>query len=66
MFSSEFLLGEKVLAAPVMVEGAVSRDIYLPRGNWRDGNTGELVQGPTWLREYPAPLDTLPYFVLED
>ncbi|CAB3244189.1 unnamed protein product [Arctia plantaginis] len=62
----EFLLGEKVLAAPVMVEGAVARDIYLPRGNWRDGKTGELVQGPVWLRDYPAPLDTLPYFVLED
>ncbi|XP_075979913.1 myogenesis-regulating glycosidase-like isoform X2 [Anticarsia gemmatalis] len=62
----EFLLGEKILAAPVLVEDAVSRDIYLPRGNWRDGNTCVIIQGPIWLRDYPAPLDTLPYFILQD
>ncbi|XP_028038022.1 myogenesis-regulating glycosidase [Bombyx mandarina] len=62
----EFLLGERVLAAPVLQQGAVSRDVYLPRGSWRDGVTGELHQGPLWLRDYPAPLDTLPYFTLED
>ncbi|XP_045776042.1 myogenesis-regulating glycosidase-like [Maniola jurtina] len=62
----EFLLGERILAAPVLEEGAVSRDIYLPAGQWRDGVTGELVSGPTWLKDYPAPLDTLPYFTLED
>ncbi|XP_034833180.1 myogenesis-regulating glycosidase-like [Maniola hyperantus] len=62
----EFLLGERILAAPVLEEGAVSRDIYLPAGQWRDGVTGELVSGPTWLMDYPAPLDTLPYFTLED
>ncbi|XP_048484586.1 myogenesis-regulating glycosidase isoform X1 [Plutella xylostella] len=60
----EFLLGETILAAPVLVEGAVSRDVYLPAGSWRDGNSGATVQGPTWLRDYPAPLDTLPYFIL--
>ncbi|XP_013183870.2 myogenesis-regulating glycosidase [Amyelois transitella] len=62
----EFLLGERILAAPVVEEGAVSRNIYLPRGNWRDGVTGELHQGPLWLNDYPAPLDTLPYFTLEN
>ncbi|KPJ04460.1 putative family 31 glucosidase KIAA1161 [Papilio xuthus] len=60
----EFLLGERVLAAPVLSEGAVSRDIYLPRGNWRAPD-GSLHTGPVWLRDYPAPLDTLPYFLLE-
>ncbi|XP_049871920.1 myogenesis-regulating glycosidase-like [Pectinophora gossypiella] len=63
--NDEFLLGEKYLIAPVMEEGAESRDVYLPRGSWRDGVTGNLIQGPTWLRDYPAPLDTLPYFTLE-
>ncbi|XP_063829755.1 myogenesis-regulating glycosidase-like [Ostrinia nubilalis] len=62
----EFLLGEKILAAPVMEEGAVSRHIYLPTGLWKDGVSGESIQGPIWLMDYPAPLDTLPYFVLED
>ncbi|XP_032514691.2 myogenesis-regulating glycosidase-like [Danaus plexippus] len=62
----EFLLGESVLSAPVLEEGAVSRDIYLPKGLWRDGNSGEMITGPQWLRDYPAPLDVLPYFVLEE
>ncbi|KOB70266.1 Glycosyl hydrolase family 31 protein, partial [Operophtera brumata] len=61
----EFLLGEKILVAPVLEEGAVSRDIYLPRGAWRDAR-GDAHTGPVWLRDYPAPLDTLPYFTLED
>ncbi|CAK1542400.1 unnamed protein product [Leptosia nina] len=62
----EFLLGERVLAAPVVEEGAVTRDIYLPRGTWKDGNTGEIYTGPIKLTDYPAPLDTLPYFTLEE
>ncbi|XP_068622814.1 myogenesis-regulating glycosidase-like [Battus philenor] len=61
----EFLLGERVLAAPVMTEGAVSRDVYLPRGTWRAPD-GALYEGPIWLLDYPAPLDTLPYFLLEN
>ncbi|CAG9116661.1 unnamed protein product [Plutella xylostella] len=60
----KFFLGETILAAPVLIEGAVTRDVYLPAGSWRDGNSGATVQGPTWLRDYPAPLDTLPYFIL--
>ncbi|KAJ8714335.1 hypothetical protein PYW07_002560 [Mythimna separata] len=63
--ADEFLLGESILAAPVVKPGAVSRDVYLPRGTWLDGNTGELVEGPVWLRDYPAPLDVLPYFILQ-
>jgi len=45
-----------------MEEGAVTRDIYLPEGLWRDMNTGLVHDGLSWLRDYPAPLDTLPYF----
>lgn len=45
-----------------MDEGAVSRDIYLPSGVWQDMNTGQVYNGQSWLLDYPAPLDTLPYF----
>ena len=64
----EFLLGDQVLAAPVMEEGAVTRDVYLPSGTWRDGNNmeAESVTGPTWIRDYEAPLFVLPYFVKDD
>ncbi|XP_063539892.1 myogenesis-regulating glycosidase-like [Cydia strobilella] len=57
----EFLLGEKILVAPVLEQGAVSRTIYLPRGTWRDAE-GAVYEGPTTL-DYPAPIDVLPYFI---
>ena len=61
----EFLLGSDLLVAPVMEEGAVSRDIYLPRGEWRDANDpdGTVIKGPLWIENYSAPLFVLPYFV---
>jgi myogenesis-regulating glycosidase len=61
--SSEFLLGEKILAAPVVVKGQVERDIYLPVGTWKDGNDGKTYEGKQWIRKYPAPLGKLPYFI---
>lgn len=60
---TEYLLGDSILVAPVIEEEAVFRDIYLPAGTWWDMNQNVVIFGPKWLRNYPAPLDTLPYFV---
>ncbi|KAL6436891.1 hypothetical protein ACFW04_004924 [Cataglyphis niger] len=60
--NDEYLLGETILVAPVIQEGATRRDIYLPKGIWLDINRAAIINGPKWLRNYPAPLDTLPYF----
>ncbi|KAF5297325.1 hypothetical protein FQA39_LY12164 [Lamprigera yunnana] len=62
---TEFLLGEHLLVAPVITQGATSRTVYLPRGTWVDGNLGTVYAGPVELNYY-APIDTLPYFVIED
>ncbi|XP_025269481.1 myogenesis-regulating glycosidase-like isoform X2 [Camponotus floridanus] len=59
--NDEYLLGETILIAPVIQEGAISRDIYFPAGIWLDQNH-KTISGPKWIRNYPAPLDTLPYF----
>ena len=59
----EFMVGDAVLVAPVLKRAAVSRNIYLPRGRWRDYKTGEIVNGGRVLTDYKAPLDTLPLFV---
>jgi alpha-glucosidase (family GH31 glycosyl hydrolase) len=73
----EFLLGPDLLAAPVLAPGAVTREVYLPRGEWIDlwraGNwdsaAGAFVLGPTAVVGgartviVPAPLEELPLFV---
>ncbi|XP_022166100.1 uncharacterized family 31 glucosidase KIAA1161-like [Myzus persicae] len=62
--ADEYLLGENILVAPVIVQGAKSRDVYLPSGMWRDENhpNSHLIMGRKWLRNYPAKLDVLPWF----
>jgi len=57
-------LGENILIAPVIVENATSRDIYLPAGLWRDENHHELppITGRKWLKQYSAGLEVLPWF----
>lgn len=59
----QFLLGDDIIAAPVIRENARSRDIYLPVGTWVDGNSGAELTGPKWIRNYSVPLSMLPYFV---
>lgn len=55
----EFLLGDRVLVAPVIQPGQSARDVYIPRGEWRGAHTGRIFAGPTALTNEPAPLDTL-------
>lgn len=59
----EFLLGD-VLVAPVLKQGATSRDIYFPIGIWQDETIKDAppIFGPTWVKNYPASLEVLPYF----
>lgn len=59
----QFLLGETILVAPIVKQGAVKRDVYLPNGKWKDGNSETIHDGGKWIRDYSAPLDTLPYFI---
>jgi alpha-D-xyloside xylohydrolase len=57
----EWMLGPDVLVAPVVVEGASSREVYFPRGCWTQPETGARFEGPRSAR-VDAPLDHLPYF----
>lgn len=58
----EFLLSGDMVVAPVVREGATARDVYLPPGRWVDRHDGTVHDGPTVLRDHPAPLDVLPCF----
>jgi alpha-glucosidase (family GH31 glycosyl hydrolase) len=57
----QFMLGDRWLVAPVVRRGARQRDIYLPKGHWRD-DFGTVRTGPIWLCDEPAAVDRLPYF----
>jgi alpha-D-xyloside xylohydrolase len=57
----EWMLGDDVLVAPVVTQGAVSRSVYFPAGCWRDPQTGVTQQGPT-SATVAASLTQLPYF----
>jgi alpha-glucosidase len=59
---TEFLFGPDLLVAPVLIEGATSREVYLPAGEWFNFWTGEKVVGPKSIT-VDAPLDVLPLFV---
>lgn len=58
----QFLVGDRLMAAPVLEKGKRSRDIYLPPGTWRDHWTGKHYPGLQVLKDYPAPLEVLPIF----
>lgn len=58
----EFLFGPDLLVAPVFEDGARSRPVYLPEGEWLDWWTHEVVSGPGWITA-AAPLDRIPLYV---
>lgn len=57
----QWLLGDAVLVAPVVAEGAASREVYFPAGCWEHAETGARHAGPASV-EVAAPLFSLPYF----
>jgi alpha-glucosidase (family GH31 glycosyl hydrolase) len=59
--SDEWLLGDALLAAPVLAAGT-SRDVHLPPGTWYDVVRHRAVKGGD-LRGYRAGLGTVPLFV---
>jgi alpha-D-xyloside xylohydrolase len=41
----EYLFGSDLLVAPLMESGATGRDVYLPKGQWIDYQTGKVYAG---------------------
>ena len=63
IIDDQYLLGDSLLVAPILDKGAVKRDIYLPKGNWKDGYNSSTYSGPIWLKNYDASIEIIPYFV---
>jgi len=43
--SDQFMIGDSLLVAPVVEQGATTRSVYFPVGTWFNVWTGESVQG---------------------
>ena len=63
--NEEFLLGEGLYVAPITVEDACERELYLPAGNWTNLLTGEKVTGGKKIT-VKANLGQIPLFLNND
>jgi alpha-glucosidase (family GH31 glycosyl hydrolase) len=59
--NDQFFVGDDLLVAPVLSEGEITRLVFLPDGEWRSGNDGQVYKGPVSIK-VSAPLDELPHF----
>ena len=60
----QYLLGENVLVAPVLIAGATARQVYLPNGSWRNWFTGERFVGPQFIIA-ATPMEHIPVYIRE-
>ncbi|MFY0650990.1 MAG: glycoside hydrolase family 31 protein [Cyclobacteriaceae bacterium] len=58
----EFMLGDNILVVPVSEEGAETRKVYLPEGQWYEYWSDELRTGKQEI-EVNTPLEQIPIFV---
>jgi alpha-glucosidase len=58
----QFMLGDALLVAPVLVSGAAERQVRLPNGPWIDFYSGQTQQGPCVIT-LPTEPDRIPLLV---
>jgi hypothetical protein len=61
--TDEYLLGDRILVAPVVAEGALARDVHLPPGEWFPLLGGARVAGGEQAVHVAAPVAEIPAFV---
>lgn len=59
--TDQCMLGDRLLAAPVMTPGVTARAVYLPKGVWYDYYTGKRYTGGKYILA-DAPADRMPLF----
>lgn len=59
---AEWMLGRDLLVAPVVHEGAATREVFLPEGEWVDAFRGDRLDGGVVI-EREVPIDEIPVYV---
>lgn len=59
--TDQIMLGDGIMIAPVLTEGAKSREVYLPEGVWYPWTVGDSFTGPTSI-EVDASMTEIPVF----
>ena len=57
----QYMFGSRYLVAPVLELHQTERDVYLPEGQWKNLNNGEILTGGRIIRT-AAPIDEIPVF----
>ncbi|MDO4166014.1 MAG: glycoside hydrolase family 31 protein [Eubacteriales bacterium] len=60
--NDEYLVGDKLLVAPITDQGATVRSVYLPEGNWINYWDDTRIEGGQYILQQ-APLDYCPIYV---
>jgi alpha-glucosidase len=62
--TDEFVFGDKILACPILEPNARGRRMYIPKGQWYNYWTNEVVKGgkEMWV---DADIDSMPIFIKE-
>ncbi|MFB1081608.1 TIM-barrel domain-containing protein [Jeotgalibacillus sp. JSM ZJ347] len=60
--STQYMFGENLLVSPIVEQGATSRELYLPEGEWIDFFYGAQRSGNQMIT-YSAGVDDIPVFV---
>ena len=57
----QYMFGDKYLVAPVLYQGVMEREVYLPQGSWKNIHNGEIQTGAQKILA-AAPLEIIPVF----
>ncbi len=58
----QYLLGDKILVAPVLKAEDTTQKVYLPEGKWKYYWSKKVYKGKNWVT-VQAPVDEIPFFI---
>lgn len=63
--NDQYMLGNKLLVAPVLKPGVSKRKVYFPKGEWKHYFDGSVIKSDGEVKEVAAPLGKPPVFIFQ-